>query len=290
MATRKLGIVYQQTKLTIGKAFSISKVWHPKIDSWSPIYTDMLQPFNFHKFTVPRLPIDMGKIDSDSIVALKKCPNVLRVPIKYGNSTEVRLPSELLPIEEEIKRILHYDYFVTGANWKKFHCHLTIHNAIVNPGDTQRFPGFHGDGLQGGKFKKKLLCEHSYVLSDPQPTIISMQPFFVAHLNEDKENIFKAFDQQVRSDSLLGLRPQHLYLIDPYIVHESPKITGKDPILRTFFRLTTTPTELLMPKNTINPMFSGQAYSKRIEVREFVSAPNQEIPYSAYGLSIPPLV
>lgn len=160
--------------------------------------------------------------------------------------------------------------------------HLTVHNAWVMPGETQRYPGFHGDGLQGGKFKYKMVCEHSYITSDPQPTIISMQPYFVSHLNENRDNIFLAFDQQVKKQSLFRLTTGDLYLIDPYVVHESPKITKK--IFRTFVRLTTTPGELLMPKNTVNPMFDGQKYPDRIEVREFVSEPKKIIPLHMYGL------
>lgn len=277
--SRRLGIVYGQVKLSPGRSFNVGRMWHPKIDAWSPVYSDMMKPFDLHKFTVPRLPINMGPL---AIEKVRACPNVLRVPIKWGGSTEVRVPRELLPLEEELMRLLQYDYFVTGPRWRKFFCHLTVHNEWVDPGKTQRFPGFHGDGLQGGKFKRKLVCEHSYVATDPQPTIVAMQPFFVSHLNEDRDNVFLAFDQQVRRDSLYRLLGGHLYLIDPYVVHESPIISQR--VFRTFFRLTTTPTELLMPKNTVNPMFGGQEYPARIEVREFTSRPDPVIPYRLYGL------
>ncbi len=278
--SRKLGIVYRQTQLSsIGKCFKVNRFWHPKIDRWSPVYTDMMKPFDSNKYTVPRLPIHIGPFN---IKLARECPNVLRVPIKWGWSTEVKLPKELLPLEEELSRLLHYDYFVTGEKWKQFFCHLTIDNGWVEKDQTHRYPGFHGDGLQGGKFKRKLVCEHSYVVTDPQATVVAMQPFFVSHLNEDKDNIFKAFDQQVKKESLLRLLPGAMYLIDPYVVHESPKITEK--VFRTFVRLTTTPSELLMPKNTNNPMFQGQEYPARIEVREFTSDPHPKIPYQLYGL------
>lgn len=43
-----------------------------------------------------------------------------------------------------------------------------------------------------------------------------------------------------------------------------------------------------MPKNTINPMFDGQSYPARIDVREFVSEPDQNIPFDFYGLAPSP--
>jgi|SRR5579872_6660179 len=275
----KLGIKYEKTILAKGEIFTVKKLWHPKIDHWNAIYHNIKKPFNINKFVTPSFPICIGKTKLDLI---QKCPNVLRVPIKKGGSDEIRIPKELLCMSDEILRILNYDYFIMGAMWKNMFCHLTIHNAFVEAGTTQRFSGFHGDGLQGAKFSKKILCEHSYVMTAPYPTIISMQPYFVAHYNDCRDNIFKAFDQQVKQDSLYRLQEENIYLIDPYVVHASPVLDRST--YRTFFRLTTTPKELLMPKNTINPMFDGQMYPDRIEVREFVTEPSNVIPYNFYGI------
>ena len=280
---RNMNINYQPCNLSSdGEVFSIAKFWHPTIDSWSPVYKDILEPFNFMKYTCPRLPISLGSMDMSLFLS---CPNVLRVPIKFGGSNEIRLPKELLLIKEELIRLLQYDYYITGDMWTEFFCHITIHNALVNKGDTQRFPGFHGDGLQGGKFKQKLICEHSYIATNRFPTEFAMKPFFVGHINEDRYNIFKEFDNQVDEHTpIYKARENHIYLIDPYMVHRSPNV--EETCFRTFFRLTTTPAELLMPKNTVNPMFEGQEYPARIDVREFVSDPDQEIPFDFYGISI----
>lgn len=116
---RKLNITYNKPVLSKGESVIIKRVFHPKIDDWSPVYKDMMEPFNLNKFTNPRLPINMGKFN---IEAARKCPNVLRVPIKYGKSEEVKIPAELLPLKEEIVRILQYDYWVTGKKWPNFFC------------------------------------------------------------------------------------------------------------------------------------------------------------------------
>lgn len=272
-----MDIVYRKAELSAGEAFGVDKFWHPTIDSWNPLYKDILEPFDFHKYTCPRPPISMGVCDDE---AIRECPSVLRVPIKYANSS-IHLPAELTPIKPMLVRLLQYDRFINPF-FDEFFVHLTIDNSVAEAGKTHRFGGFHGDGLQGGKFKNKLVVEHSYIFVSNHPTKFALQPFFVAHLNEDRHNIFKEFDKQVQPYSIYMGRDRHLYLIDPYVVHASPVI--KERTDRTFFRLTITPTELLMPKNTVNPMFDGQEYPARIDVREFVSEPDMEVPYAFYGI------
>lgn len=273
-----MNIEYREATLTSGMGFDIGEFWHPRIDGWNPMYRDILEPFDAYKYTCPRLPISLGPMDANRF---RKCPSVLRVPIKRADSIEVRLPQELYPIADTLKRLMQYDRFI-NPNFAAFHAHVTIDNSRVAPGTTQRFPGFHGDGLQGGKFKKKLIVEHSYVFVDKLPTEFALQPFFVAHLNEDRYNIFKEFDRQLRRSSIYHGLPGHCYLIDPYVVHASPVIT--EAVDRTFFRLTLTPTELLMPRNTVNPMFPGQEYPERIDVRDFVANPDLDVPLEFYGL------
>lgn len=271
-------IDYRKTELTPGTYFSIQHFWHPTVDAWNPLYRDITEPFNFHKYTCPRLPVSLGGID---VTLLKQCPSVLRVPIKLGGTDEIRLPKELASIKEPLVRLLQYDYHI-NPNFTKFFAHLTIDNSVVKPNTTQRFGGFHGDGLQGGKFKQKLVVEHSYIFTDNHPTEVALQPFFVAHINEDRYNIFKEFDKQVKKDLIYHLRAGHVYLIDPYVVHASPTIKEETP--RTFFRLTLTPSELLMPKNTVNPMLDGQQYDARVDVRDFVADTDVSIPFDFYGI------
>ncbi len=282
---RALGIDYRASKLSeTGKEIAVPHLWHPTIDGWNPTYRDILEPFNFHKFTCPRPPISLGRFN---VEAARRCPDVLRMIIKWSGDDSIRLPDELLPLEEELTRLLKYDRYVMGDCWKDFFVHVTIHNALVRAGEALRYPGFHADGLQGGKFKRKLVCEHSYIVTDPHPTVFALQPFFVAHINEDRYNIFKEFDRQVSERTpLYQALCGHAYLIDPYMVHVSPVVP--EDCLRTFVRVTVTPTELHMPKNTRNPMFAGQAYPPRIDVREFVSDPDVTLPLDFYGLSASP--
>jgi len=275
---RSLGVEYKPVKLTYGEEFDIKTMWHPIVDEWNPIYKDMMEPFNLFKFTCPRPPISLGSIDRQLFT---QCTNVLRVPIKFPGSN-IRLPKELIPIKDELIRLLQYEYFINPEVVNEF-IHVTVDNRVVESGKTHRYGGFHGDGLQGAKFKQKVKCEHSYVYTNPLATHIALQPFFVAHINEARYNIFKEFDRQVKQECLYKLRDGEVYLIDPYVVHASP-IIGID-IPRTFFRMTVSKEELLTPHNTVNPMFEGQNYPEGIEVREFVSSPNTSIPLDFYGIT-----
>lgn len=279
---RTTDIKYQETILSGRGTTTVcgQALWHPTVDEWNPCYTDILQPFNSYKYTCPRPPISLGRFNT---ATAKTCPNVLRMLIKLGDSYTIYLPEELEPLKEDILRLMNYDRYIMGDVWKSMFVHITIDNKVVQPKETHRYPGYHGDGLQGAKFREKDLCEHSYIVVDREPTVFALQPFFVAHLNDARYNIFKEFDRQITPGTpLFRTLPNHVYLIDPYMVHCSPFMqeTGS----RTFIRITTTPEELLVPKNTVNPMLGNQNYQPRLDVRDFVSTPDLEIPYDHYGL------
>lgn len=288
----KIDFEYRNTVLTCGEVFHIENFFHPKIDNWSPVYKDIKENFDINKFTSPRLPIRIGLFPTN---LLSMVPDVLRVPLKIRGTNSIHLPNELLPLKDEIIKILQYDCFITGfEEWKSSFIHLTIDRIMVDKNTvdkntTHRFRGWHGDGFQGGKFKEKHTVEHSYVMTNGKNTTqVALKPFFVSHLNEDRDNIFIEFQNQMDGvkENIYSLMSGNLYLFDPYIVHQSPPLTHETNEVRYFFRLTTAFTELDMPKNTINPMLPGQGnrYPDRIDIREFLSEPQTNIDYKFYGL------
>jgi hypothetical protein len=270
---------YRKTELSEeGEVFEIESFESQIIDPWSPIYKDITKPFDFHKYTCPRLPISMGQLEER---IFENLPDVLRLPIKWNGSNEVRLPKELSSLDETLKIIMQYDRQINPF-FTEFFTHITIDNSEVDAGRTQRYPGFHGDDLQDGDYTTKA-CAHSYVYVNNNPTEITMQPFFVAHLGGKGYNVFKEFDRQVKRVSTFKTIPNHLYLMDPYVVHASPKV--EETTRRIFFRLTLTPSELLLPNNTINPMFAEKKYPVKNEVKEFGEDPDIDLPLEYYGFS-----
>lgn len=275
-------IRYQETKLSkdiIPFKFDPKGLWTPKIDEDNITYSSLFKPFNLNQYLYARPPIDMGLVDAE---AREICnSNVLRMPLKYPN-TSYLVPVELSPIQKLIQRVAEYEKFINPEHDKCF-CHITYDRSIVNPNEYHRFPGFHGDGIQGTKLTPKVNVEHSYILTSNPPTEFCIQPFYLKHLDEAKHNFFKEFDKQAHEVNVRKTLPNHLYLIDPYMVHRTPKIT--ETCDRVFIRITYAFTELEHPKNTINPHFDGQVFEKRIDIRENLCENEFPVPYHLYGLS-----
>jgi hypothetical protein len=284
----KIGAIkYSNPELSAGNPikFNPKGLWTPTIDADNIAYHSLFQPFNLNQYLYPRPPIDMGyTIVEDCSV------NVLRTPIKFPNS-EYRIPRQLEVLFPLIQRVAEYEKFINAKHDDCF-CHITYDKSSVNAGEYHRFPCFHPDGLQGfgrdesfnnTKPIEKTNVEHSYIIVSEPPTEFCLQPFFVKHLDESKHNFFLEFDRQAKEANIYGSLPNHLYLIDPYMIHRSPKI--RSACERVFVRITYTFTELTHPKNTINPLFDGQQYNNRIDIRENLVLNEFDVPLHLYGLS-----
>ncbi len=253
-------------------------VWTPTIDPGNIAYYTLFKPFDKGNFLYPRPPIDMGAFKTEGL--LKCTQNVLRMPIKFPG-TEYRIPVELASLIPLIERVSDYESFLNPDHEKVF-AHITFDKSSVLPDEHHRFPGFHGDGFQGTKLTPKIVVEHSYIMTTSPPTEFCLQPFFVNHLDDAKHNIFMEFDKQAKENNIYKSIPNHLYLIDPYMVHRTPLI--KEKVERLFIRITFSFSELEHPKNTVNPLFPAYEYKDRIEVRQGLAEFDAEVPYNLYGL------
>lgn len=262
----------------LGEHYTPKGLWTPKIDPKNIAYHSLFEPFDLEQYLYPRPPIDMGLIDETDYAA---SPNVLRLPLKFPK-TAYRIPEEINKLMPLITRVAEYEAFINPQHDECF-CHITYDNSFVTGGEYHRFPGFHGDGVQGTKITPKVAVEHSYILATDPPSEFCLQPFFLKHLDEAKHNFFLELDKQARQSNVYGSIPNHLYLIDPYMVHRTPKIAVSTH--RKFIRITYAFTELQHPKNTVNPMFDGQQYDKRVDIRERLCRNEFAVPLHLYGLS-----
>jgi len=262
-----------------GETAEVRDVWMPKAQSWSPVYTHLTSPFSFDHYTSPRLPVDLGYFDIDVVARL---PRILRMTIKPVDELNVYIPDELQEISDFIKQVLEYERMI---NDQFEHCevHITTDYGFVEAATTQRFPGWHVDGLQGGKFKEKQLAEHSYIIATNNPTEFCLQPFFIKHYDEDITNFFKAFDQQARDVNIYRGIPNHLYLMDAYMVHRTPTIT--EATHRGFIRITVANAPLPIEHNTLNPMLEQERPAFKLDIRDWLRAPDQDVHYDYYGLT-----
>jgi len=259
--------------------FTPKGLWTPIIDAENIAYNSLFKPFSLGQFLYPRPPIDMGLAEFEEWD--EGSPNVLRMPLKFPH-TEYRIPQDIRGLEGLIRKAAEYEAFI-NENHDDCFCHITYDASVVRKGQHHRFPGFHGDGIQGTKLTPKVNVEHSYILTTKPPTEFCLQPFFLKHLDEAKHNYFLEFDRQAKKENFYGSLPNHLYLIDPYMVHRTPEI--QEDTGRVFIRITYAFTELQHPKNTINPLFEGQQYEKRIDIRENLTRNEFEVPLHLYGLS-----
>ena len=207
--------------------------------------------------------------------------------LKWYDDDKICIPKELVSLTSLLKRLLTYDQNI-NKYWLESAVHLTIDSRIIHPGTTHRYPGFHGDDLQGGAFPRKVRNAHSYILTTNPSTEVCLQPFFITHLDDTFEKLFNEFDRQARKENIYNLKDNHIYLTDPYSVHRTPNIVQKT--FRTFFRLTVSPKELLLPHNTLNPMFEEKEKNyvghtaPHLNETRFTVNPDVEIPYEMYGL------
>lgn len=77
--------------------------------------------------------------------------------------------------------------------------------------------------------------------------------------------------------------------MDPYSVHRTPLETIPGP--RTFLRITFSVASMLLPHNTLNPMFSDkqEEYEKletpHLYETRWTQASDKKVPYDFYGLN-----
>lgn len=272
-------IVYDETKLTgKGKVVEIRDVWMPKAQAWSPVYTYLNAPFSFDHFTSPRLPIDLGAFDINFV---SQVPRVLRLTIKPVGELKAYIPKELEEVSGFILQVLEYERMV-NPDFENCEVHITTDYGFVKAAETQRFPGWHVDGLQGGKFKNKILAEHSYIAATNNPTEFCLQPFFIKHYDEDITNLFKAFDQQAKNVNIYKGISNHLYLMDAYMIHRTPLIT--EDTNRGFVRITVANAPLPIEFNTLNPMLKQERPQFKLDIRDWLREPDYGVNYEYYGL------
>lgn len=254
----------------------------PIVNPKHPFYREQHEPFDVERYEYARPPIEIGHSRLD-LSSIGPTVNVLRMPIKNPH-TEYKCPLAIKPFWNLIERVAEYE---CGFNPRHDDCmvHITIDRGTIEKGTTHRYPGFHGDGVQGAKFSQKEYTpvEHSYVITSFPPTEFCIQPFFFKHLNDAKHNIFHEMEVQVREVNVFKTIPLHLYLLDPYMVHRTPYV--EETTERIFVRITYVYSELMNPHNTVNPLFPGQQYEEKHDVRKFLTLYPGEVPWEVYGLS-----
>lgn len=232
----------------------------PKISPNHPLYKRAFQDFDKENFLYACPPIDLGKFEVTASEEVNKC---LRMCVKLKGSEQVSIPDSYKSIRPLLDHIFQYERDI-NKSFKNSYAHITVDNRPVVAGTTQRTPGFHVDGYQGARFKKKHKCEHSYIFATELPTEFCIQPFFVNHLDDAKHNAFHEFDKQAKSENCFKSIPGHIYLMDPYMVHRS--VISDRNTKRLFVRVTIEHQLLDDMTNTVNPLLPLE-YTRARDIR-----------------------
>jgi hypothetical protein len=118
--------------------------------------------------------------------------------------------------------------------------------------------------------------EHCYIAGTAPGTEFCIQPFFLEHIDPSRYNIFHEMERQAKAENVYAGQPWHVYLLDPYVIHRSPFVTTE--VKRVFLRLTFAYKELQDVRNTVNPMFGGQEYKHREDIRSLLLTYDGETP------------
>jgi hypothetical protein len=210
--------------------------------------------WNKGKFAEAREPLRVGSIQNRKAFQTDLGLRILDLPIKMAGNNEYRIPKELLPFAEEIKRIVdHFHKIAPPGFAEKAYAYITIDQGYVDPGKTQRKGGAHVDGFQGARIQPKNELNYSYIASNLTPTAFYRQPFELSKLDERVHDHFVEMDRQKKPEAMLLTNEFDVYLINAYSVHEATE--AKQAGFRTFLRISFDVKEFDRLGNTHNPMF-----------------------------------
>lgn len=273
--------VVKYQKQVIGKSalsLEMPNVWIPKPFAMSPLWSRMGTVFTQEQYLYSCPPVDCGVID---VATEDQELRVLRCPIKKPGSRTFILPSELAAFAALVQHIGELDQ-ACNPDFDSSWSHITVERTYVAQGETQRVPGWHVDGFQGVRTARHAI-EHSYLWSDNHAFETCIQPFFIEHLDPARHNIFDELTKQANDSNAYAGFSNHVYLIDPYVVHRSPVM--KKSGWRTIVRVTLTTTELDDPVNTVNESLDcDQDYPARQDVRNRLFGYEGSVPWEYYAV------
>ena len=138
--------------------------------------------------------------------------------------------------------------------------YLTIDTGVVQPGQVQRTPGWHVDGLQGDEVPVKKPIDVTFTWCDVLPFAYAHQSFKLPpETNLSEHNIFETLGARVKPKKIRGTQANRIYAMDSYCVHRgTPALI---PIRRTFIRVSYTHIPVTSTKMTVN---ANMAYDYEI--------------------------
>lgn len=250
------GLTFELTRLG-GRGFSLRprKMIVPPDALKSPIMRSIGRIWDPSEFLIPRAPLHIGTVTNKAQFDLSGVPRVLDMPIKFPNSRGIYIPAELNQFREAIQKIMDFEFSV-NPQFNAFYAYLTVDQKYVESGSSHRNSGPHVDGLQGRNYPVKLSIDHSYLVSNLDPTWFFTNSFNLSRFDVTVDDFNKIFAQQADYSTLVRPGPYEIVMMDAFTVHESPVLSQGG--LRTLLRLEFSEKVFDRLGNTHNPLFNYQ--------------------------------
>ena len=215
---------------------------------------DITQKFAPERFSIPRLPLKIGRVETNRFgTNLPSCLDML----VYVPGGAISLPdvytADAAVMEAVTMAVDHENMLM--PTWRETHyVYLTVDQRMLTAGRTHRNGGWHFDGMQGVRYPDKLEVCHQYVVSDNNPTEFSNVVVDATHLDEATDNWFIELGKQVPDDAELFVPETYdLMMMTAYQLHRSPVARPEHEGQRTFIRMDFTKKKFDRIGNTINP-------------------------------------
>ncbi len=223
----------------------------PKKMPESPVYNRANQVFSQAGFMYPAPPLFLGLRD---ITFPEESIYVLRLLIKAPGSNFM-LPRKLEFLEQDMKNCAAYQ-MAHFPNFEQRFVYLTVRSGPIM---SSRDDELHVDGFQGISVPRHI-PEQNYLWCSGDPTLYSMQPYFVEHLDPGLHNIHTYFEAVTNKAMLMKALEKGLYIIDPYHVHARPSLAPGTR--RSMFRLCFSPVEICDDTCFVNPYLLRGPYGR----------------------------
>jgi hypothetical protein len=182
---------------------------------------------------------------------------ILRMMIRNPFSQGFQIPKELDWLRTVI---LACDTVEKTHGVENPYVYVTVRHGIVN---TVTDDLWHVDGFS---MRMPHVPEHNYIWADVHPTEILDQWVTLPHdFDPMRHNIHHYFQDVADESNTCIMRAEHIYAIDPYVIHRRPSIPAGTQ--RTFFRVSFIPVEIEDDTCHVNPLIPREKPYGREDIR-----------------------
>lgn len=183
---------------------------------------------------------------------------ILRMMVKGPSTHGWAIPPALDWLRSTIISLDEYQRAVMQVEHP--YVYVTVRSGVVR---SMTDDEWHVDGFS---MRKPHAPEQNYIWSSHTGTEIAVQNFRILDtLDPKRHNIHQYFQRRVDPRTVERLLPQHLYLIDPYVVHRRPRMAPGTQ--RAFVRISFVPIEIEDDTCTPNPLLPAKHYG-RTDIRK----------------------